>query len=99
MKKAVLILAFAQIVFAGAFNVYPSAKRLPDKGHNPNHAIAYLTPDAFDKVVEYYKKSGKLMQDHVMAGVAEIHFDGGDGVLIRDMKPQGTIIVFGQKNK
>jgi hypothetical protein len=57
MRTAILLLAFVSSMFAGAFSVYPGAKRLPDKAtRNPDHAISYSTPDAFEKVVEYYKK-------------------------------------------
>jgi hypothetical protein len=101
MRRAVLVLvltlAFAQIMFAGAFSIYPGATRVPDAKSNPNHAIGYTTPDAYGKVIDYYKKDNKVVED--MPGVAEIHFDGGEGILVRDMKQQGTIIVVNPKTK
>ncbi len=71
--------------------MYPGAQRLSDARHNPSHAIAYSTPDAYEKVIQYYKKDCKVVED--MPGAAEVHFDGGQDILIRDMKQQGTIIV------
>jgi hypothetical protein len=35
-----------------------------------------------------------------MPGAAEVHFDDGQGIVVRDMKQQGTIIVVpGHKKK
>jgi hypothetical protein len=99
VKKPIWVLAlFAQFVSACSFSMYPGARRLPDARHNPNHAIAYSTPDVYAKVIEYYKNNCKVVED--VPGAAEVHFDGGQGILIRDMKAQGTIIVVPpRKNK
>ena len=59
--------------------------------------IAYSTPDAYEKVIEYYKKGCKVVED--MPGAAEVHFDEGQGIVIRDMKQEGTTIVVPQHEK
>jgi hypothetical protein len=92
MRTAVLLLAFVASIFAGDFTLYPGATKLPDRAkHNPDHAISYSTPDTFKKVVQYYRGSGKVTEP--MPGTAEIHFDGGEGILVRDLQRQGTVIV------
>ena len=73
MKKPIWVLAlFAQFLSACSFSMYPGAQRLPDARHNPDHAIAYSTPDAYEKVIEYYKKNCKVAED--VPGAAEVHF-------------------------
>jgi hypothetical protein len=92
VRTAVLVLAFAQMVFGAASSVYPGSTELPDRSkRNPEHRVSYSTPDAFDKVVSYYKQSGKVRQ--IMEGAAEIDLASGEGVLVRDLKPRGTVIV------
>ena len=57
-----------------------------------------MTKDAYAKVVDFYRKGNKV-KDDMMPGVAEIHFDGGDGLLVRDVGPQGVIIVYDSKKR
>jgi len=96
--KAIIALLFVQGLFAGEFKVYPGSTRNPDRAHgNPNHAISYRTSDGYKKVVEFYKKSGKL--GHEGPGFAEITFQTGGGVLIREVEAVGTLIVVDQETK
>jgi hypothetical protein len=91
-----LALMFASFLSACPFSMYPGAKRVSDP-HHTGRAIAYSTPDAYEKVSEYYKKDCKVVE-HV-PGAAEVHFDGGQSILIRDMKQEGTIIVVPRQKK
>jgi len=91
-----LALMFAPLLSACPFSMYPGAKRVSDARHT-SRAVAYSTPDAYEKVIEYYKKDCKLIED--MPGAAEVHFDEGQGIVIRDMKQQGTIIVVPRHKK
>jgi len=92
-----LALMFAPFLSACSFSMYPGANRVSDARQTPRRAIAYSTPDAYEKVIEYYKKDCKLIED--MPGAAEVHFDEGQGIVIRDMKQQGTIIVVPRHKK
>jgi hypothetical protein len=85
-----LALIFAPFLSACPFSMYPGAKRVSN-GRHTGRAIAYSTPDAYEKVIEYYKKDCKVVED--VPGAAEVHFDGGQSTLVRDMKEQGTTIV------
>lgn len=102
-KKAVgvlaMTLAFAQMALAGPFSVYPGATRMPEPKGNPNHAVFYSTPDAYAKVLEYYEKDGKVNHDHEMPGATIIEFDGGGGIIVRDMGERGTVIVVNHRTK
>jgi hypothetical protein len=92
MRTAVLLLAFASSIFAGVFSLYPGSKLLPNRiKQNPDHVVTYSTPDAFEKVLAYYKKTGKVSEHG--PGMAEVHFDGGEGLLVRDLQQQGTVLV------
>jgi hypothetical protein len=53
---------------------------MPDRGQraNPNHAKMYATPDAYAKVLEYYKKDGKVHDTHKMLEATVIGFDGAE---------------------
>jgi hypothetical protein len=98
MKTAIIALLFAQVIFAGEFKVYPGSIRNPDPAHgNPNHAISYRTSDGYKQVVDFYKKTGRLA--HEGPGFAEINFQSGGGVLIRDAQAQGTLIVVDHRTK
>jgi hypothetical protein len=101
VREAILVLAmalmFAPFLSACAFNMYPEAKRVSDTRPAHNRAIAYSTPDAYEKVVEYYKKDCTVIEN--VPGAAEVHFDDGQGIVIRDMKQQGTIIVVPRQKK
>jgi hypothetical protein len=92
-----LALMFAPFLSACQFSMYPGAKRVSDARSGQNRAIAYSTPDAYEKVIEYYKKDCKVVED--MPGAAEAHFDHGQGIVIRDMKQEGTIIVVPRHKK
>jgi hypothetical protein len=87
VKKLIWVLAlgFAQILLACSFSMYPGAQRVSDARPNPNRAIAYSTPDAYKKVIEYYKKDCKGVGD--VPGAAEVHFDGGQ-ILRYGSRPQ-----------
>jgi hypothetical protein len=104
-KKTVAALAFvlvlAQIVLAGPFTVYPGATKMPDRGEraNPNHAVMYSTADSYAKVLEYYKKEGKEDKAHTMEGATIFEFDGGGGIIVRDMGARGTMIVVDHRTK
>jgi hypothetical protein len=76
--------------------MYPGAKRVSDARHT-GRAIAYSTPDAYEKVIEYYKRDCKVVES--VPGAAEVHFDDGEGIFIRDMKQEGTTIVVPQQKK
>ena len=92
-----LALMFAPFLSACSFSMYPGAKRVSDARQTPRRAIAYSTPDAYEKVTEYYKKDCQVVED--MPGAAEVHFDDGQGIVIRDMKQEGTTIVVPQHEK
>ena len=77
--------------------MYPGAKRVSDARQTPRRAIAYSTPDAHEKVIEYYKKDCTVIEN--VPGAAEVRFDDGKGVVIRDMKQEGTIIVVPRQKK
>jgi hypothetical protein len=100
VRKAILVsalaLMFTPFLSACAFSMYPGAKRVSDARHTAR-AIAYSTPDAYEKVIVYYKKDCKVIED--MPGAAEVHFDDGQGIVIRDMKQEGTTIVVPQHEK
>ena len=100
VRTAVLVsalaLLFAPFLSACAFSMYPGAKRVSDARHT-GRAIAYATPDAYEKVIEYYKKDCKVVE--YVPGAAEVHFDGGQSILIRDMKQDGTTIVVPRQKK
>jgi hypothetical protein len=104
-KKTVAALAFvfvfAQIALAGPFTVYPGATKMPDRGEraNPNHAVMYSTADSYGKVLEYYKKGGKEDKAHAMEGATIFEFDGGGGIIVRDMGARGTMIVVDHRTK
>jgi hypothetical protein len=85
-----LALMVAPFLSACPFSLYPGAKRVSHARHTGG-AIAYSTPDSYEKVIEYYKKDCKVVEN--VPGAAEVHFDGGESILIRDMKQEGTTIV------
>jgi hypothetical protein len=91
---------FTQLAVAGPFTVYPGATRMPDRGEraNPNHAVRYSTPDAYAKVLDYYKKDGKKDKAHPMEGATVFDFDGG-GIIVRDVGARGTVIVVDHRTK
>jgi hypothetical protein len=92
MKTTVLLIALVQMMLAAASSVYPGSTKLPDRVEtNPDHAVTYSTPDSFDKVVDYYKKIGKVTNHG--SGVAEFNLDSGEGGLVRDMDSLGRVIV------
>jgi hypothetical protein len=95
------LLTFAQISLAGPFTVYPGSTKMPDRGEraNPSHAVMYSTPDAYAKVLEYCKKDGKVNHDHEMPGATVIEFDGGGGIIVRDVGQRGTVIVVDHRTK
>jgi hypothetical protein len=95
-----LVLVIAPLTLAGPFTVYPGATKMPDRGEraNPNHAVMYSTPDSYAKVLDYYKKDGKVDRDHPMEGATVIAFDGG-GIIVRDMGTRGTMIVVDHRTK
>jgi hypothetical protein len=94
-------LVLAQIALAGPFTVYPGATKLPDRGErsNPNHAVMYSTPDPYAKVLDYYRKDGKEDKSHPMEGATVFEFDGGGGIIVRDMQARGTMIVVDLRTK
>jgi hypothetical protein len=94
-------LAFTFVALAGPFTVYPGATRMAEKGEraNPNHAVMYSTPDAYAKVLEYYKKDGKEDKSHPMEGATVFEFDGGGGIIVRDVGARGTVIVVDHRTK
>ena len=98
MKNALLILTLCSgMAAAGQFAPYPGAMQNPEPKRNPDHVISYSTADAYAKVVDFYRKGNKV--DESIPGTAQIHFDGGDGILVRDLKPQGTVIVYDPKKR
>jgi len=92
-----LALLFVPFLSACSFSMYPGAKRVSDARQTPRRAIAYSTPDAYETVIEYYKEGCKVVVD--MPGAAEVHFDDGQGIVVRDMKQEGTIIVVPRHKK
>jgi len=94
-------LAFTQLAVAGPFTVYPGATHMPDRGEraNPSHAVMYSTPDSYAKVLEYYKKDGKENKAHPMEGATVFDFDGGGGIIVRDVGARGTVIVVDHRTK
>jgi len=96
MRQPVMVVA-AQFVSACAFSVYPGAERASDTQRTPRRAVAYSTPDAYARVLEYYKRDCKVVED--VPGAAEVQFESGEGIIIRDMKQQGAIIVVLPKRK
>jgi hypothetical protein len=94
------VLVFAQIALAGPFTVYPGATKMPDRGEraNPNHAVMCSTADSYAKV-EYYKKVGKEDKTHAMEGATIFEFDGGGGIIVRDMGARGTMMVVDHRTK
>jgi hypothetical protein len=98
MKTAVLVLAAAQMIFAAASSIYPGSTKLPDRtNRNPDHVVTYSTPDAFPKVVNYYKQLGKVTD--TVEGTAVIALTSGEGVIIRDLKTQGSVVVLAPAKK
>ncbi len=101
MRTAILVsalaLMFAPFLSACAFSMYPGAKRVSDARPAQNRAIAYSTPDAYEKVIGYYKKDCTVIEN--VPGAAEVHFDDGQGIVIRDMKEEGTTIVVPRHRK
>ena len=91
-----LALMFAPFLSACPFSLYPGAKRVSHARHT-GRTIAYSTPDAYEKVMEYYKKDCKVIEN--VPGGAEVHFDDGQGIVIRDMKQEGTTIVVPRPKK
>jgi hypothetical protein len=98
MKKILWVLTLScGLAAAGEFTPYPGATQLPEPRNNPKHLTSYSSKDSYAKVVDFYRKGNKVKDD--MPGVAEIHFDGGDGMLVRDAGPQGIIIVYDPRKK
>jgi len=98
MKSALLVLALAQMVFAAASSIYPGSTKLPDRTtRNPDHVVTYSTPDTFTKVVNYYKQAEKVTNS--TEGTAVIELASGEGVIVRDLKPQGSVIVLAPAKK
>jgi hypothetical protein len=50
-------------------------------------------------VLEYYKKDGKEDKAHAMEGATIFEFDGGGGIIVRDMGARGTMIVVDHRTK
>jgi hypothetical protein len=100
VRTAILVLAlalmFVPFLSACPFSMYPGAKRVSHARHT-GRAIAYSTPDAYEKVIEYYKKDWKVIDN--VPGAAEVHFDDGPGIFIRDMKQEGTTVVVPRPKK
>jgi hypothetical protein len=65
VREAILVsaltLLFAPFLSACPFNMYPGAKRVSDARHT-GRAIACATPDAYEKVIAYYKKDCKVRE-------------------------------------
>jgi hypothetical protein len=107
-KRAVLWLTLLGAVCAFAFAappVYPGAKAMDElnaaskkAGQN---AMAYSTPDSFEKVYEFYKKSGTEVHTSQKATEKNASFryrDTGYGVTIvwkADSSVKGTTIHIG----
>jgi hypothetical protein len=96
MLVSALALMFAPFLSSCSFSLCPGAKRVSDARHT-GRAIAYTTPDAYEKVIDYYKKDCKVIDN--VPGAAEVHFDDGRGIFIRDMKEEGTTIVVPRQKK
>ena len=100
MRTVILIsalaLLFTPFLSACAFSMYPGAKRVSHVQHT-GRAVAYSTSDAYEKVIEYYKKDCKVVES--VPGAAEVRFDDGQRVVIRDMKQEGTTIVVPRHKK
>jgi hypothetical protein len=100
VRTAMLVLALALMcvpfLSACPFSMYPAAKRVSHARHT-SRAIAYSTPDAYEKVIEYYKKDCMVIDN--VPGAAEVHFDDGQGIFIRDMKQEGTTVVVPRPKK
>ena len=59
----------------------------------------YSAPDAYAKVLEYYKKDGKEDKSHPTEGTTVFEFDGGGGIIVRDVGARGTVIVVDHRTK
>ena len=100
MRTAILVsavaLLFASYLSACPFSMYPGAKRVSNARHT-GLAMAYSTRDAHQKVIEYYKKDCTVIEN--APGAAEVRFDDGKDIIIRDMKQEGTVIVVPRERK
>jgi hypothetical protein len=88
MKKLFLLLALpAALALAGQFAVYPGAKLVPPMS-SPTEDV-YMTHDAYDTVVAFYTKIGKVERTMDKGGRRTMFsFDGGAEMVVWEVKPQ-----------
>jgi hypothetical protein len=88
MKKLFLLLALpAALALAGQFAIYPGSKLVPPMS-SPT-ADVYMTHDAYDTVVAYYTKTGKIERTMDKGGKRTMFsFDGGAEMVVWEMKPE-----------
>src|ERR1700732_809278 len=92
MKKVVLLLALSSVLaLAGPFAVYPGSKPVPPMS-DANHDV-YVTRDAYDKVVGFYTKIGKVERTMDMGGRRTMFvFDDGVKMVVWETKPDAISI-------
>lgn len=92
MKKVILMLALSSaLALAGQFAVYPGSTLVPPMS-DETHAV-YMTHDAYDQVVAYYSKTGKVDRTMDKGGRRTMFsFDGGAEMVVWEVKANSVSI-------
>ena len=98
MKKTLLILALSSaLALAGQFGVYPGSTlvaAMSDETHD-----VYMTHDAYEKVVAFYTKTGKVERTMDKGGRRTMFaFDGGAEMVVWEVKA-GAVSISVKKNR
>ena len=92
MKTTLLILALSSaLALAGQFAVYPGSKLVPPMS-DETHDV-YMTRDAYEKVVTFYTKIGKVDRTMDKGGRRTMFvFDGGAEMVVWEVKTDAVSI-------